>query len=136
MAKIIKRVLIAEDTFEWQKFHTRMLQSYDNLQLDFYVAESARDAVNIVEEHIDDGFVLVVTDLIMETVFLPDYAGEWLVKQLRTYKEYKNTPIVLVSATYNIAHIASALGCSAISKRALIVDPDRYFLMLDEKLLK
>ena len=43
----------------------------------------------------------------MESDFLPYLAGEWLVKQIKTYdKYYKNTKIVIVSATPSIELIA------------------------------
>ena len=48
----------------------------------------------------------------MENDFEPKYAGEWFVEQIKTFKAYINTKIVIISAAYNIAHIAEATGAS------------------------
>ena len=48
--------------------------------------------------------------------------------------EYKNVPIVIVSATYNISFIAANLGVKYLSKRSLLNSADTYFFMLDENL--
>ena len=71
----------------------------------------------------------------METDFLPQFAGEWLVKEIKNISCYTNVPVVIVSATYNIGFIAHTLGVDYLSKRSLVNNPDSYFLMLDEKLL-
>jgi hypothetical protein len=43
----------------------------------------------------------------MESDFLPKLAGEWLVEQIKTYSRYyKDTRIVIVSASPNIKDIA------------------------------
>lgn len=131
MKREVKRTLIAEDCMEWQKFHTTSLKSYNNgFQMDFYLGVNARDALRVAQEQIHDPFDLIITDLQMESDFLPEYAGEWLIKELRTFKEYKNTPIVIVSAAYNISFIATALGCDYLSKRTLTIYPQRYEEML------
>ena len=52
--------------------------------------------------------------------------------QIKTYKEYIKTPVVIVSATYNIAFIAHSLGVKYLSKRTLVNNPDTYYFLLDE----
>ena len=42
----------------------------------------------------------------MESDFLPFYAGEWFIKQIKFFNEYKNTKIIIISATSNIRQIA------------------------------
>lgn len=129
-----KRILIAEDSPEWQRFHTSLLKSYKT-QLDFIVVSSARDALTMIEKNIKTPYDLILTDLQMETEFLPEFAGEWLVKQIKNISEYKNVPVIIISAAYNIGFIAERLGAESLSKRSLVNNPDSYFLMLDEKLL-
>ena len=134
MTKNVKRILIAEDSREWQKFHSELLKSYEKEKLDFIISDNAKDALKLVQDNIKHPYDLILTDLQMETDFLPEFAGEWLVKQIRGYSEYKNTPIVIISATYNIGFIAHSLGVNYLSKRSLVNNPDTYFLMLEENL--
>ena len=130
-----KRILIAEDSSEWQRFHAEQLRSYNKLNLEFDIASSARDALELAQQNINNPYDLILSDLQMETEFLPEFAGEWFVKNLKNIKEYENTPVVLISATYNIAFIASSLGVDYLSKRSIVSSPLSYFFMLDEHLL-
>lgn len=135
MSKIVKRILIAEDSFEWQRFHSSLLKDYGKNDLEFIIVDNAKDALNKLQSSVSRPYDLIITDLQMETDFLPDFAGEWLVKQIKNLDEYKKTPVVIVSATYNIAFVAHTLGVKYLSKRSLVNNPDSYFLMLDENLL-
>ena len=135
MDRIKKRILIAEDTYSWQRFHIDLLRKYDNFEIELFVADSARQALDFVYENINNPFDLVFTDLQMESDFLPKMAGEWFVEQLLSFDKYKKIPIVIVSAAYNISFIADNLGVNYLSKRTLINSPDSYYFLLDEKLL-
>lgn len=134
MSKPSKKILIAEDSPEWQKMHISLLNRYERVPIKYTVASNAREAIELVEQNINDPYDLVLTDLQMETEFLPEFAGEWLVKQIKNLSEYKRIPIVIISAAYNIGFIASTLGTNYLSKRNLINNPNSYFLMLDENL--
>lgn len=134
MTKSLKKILIAEDSPEWQKMHVSLLNMYQKVPIEFTVANNARDAIELVEQNINEPYDLILTDLQMETEFLPEFAGEWLVKQIKNLSEYKRIPIVIISAAYNIGFIASTLGTNYLSKRNLINNPNSYFLMLDENL--
>lgn len=135
MKEQTKRILIAEDSSEWQRFHAEQLRSYNKLNLEFDIASSARDALELAQQNINNPYDLILSDLQMETEFLPEFAGEWFVKNLKNIKEYENTPVVLISAAYNIAFIASSLGVDYLSKRSIVSSPLSYFFMLDEHLL-
>ena len=135
MKEQTKRILIAEDSSEWQRFHAEQLRSYNKLNLEFDIASSARDALELAQQNINNPYDLILSDLQMETEFLPEFAGEWFVKNLKNIKEYENTPVVLISASYNIAFIASSLGVDYLSKRSIVSSPLSYFFMLDEHLL-
>ena len=52
----------------------------------------------------------------MENNFLPKLAGQWFVEQIKTYKEYKNSKIVIVSASPSIKRIAENLGVLYLPK--------------------
>ena len=134
MNKTVKRILIAEDSSEWQRFHISLLKNYDKHKVEYVIAGSAKDALTLVQESLNHPYDMVITDLQMETDFSPLFAGEWLVKQIKTYSQYAKIPVVIVSATYNIAFIAQSLGTKYLSKRTLVNNPDTYYFMLDENL--
>ena len=52
----------------------------------------------------------------MESDFLPLYAGEWFIKQIKTYKEYSNTKIIIASAAPDIKRIAEKYNVDYIPK--------------------
>lgn len=134
MKNVVKRILIAEDSKEWQRFHKTLLDNYDKAQVEYTIASCAKEALDIAKNSIDKPFDLVLSDLQMEADYLPEFAGEWFIKNLKHINEYFNVPIVVVSAAYNIAFVASNLGTDYLSKRSLVSNPDAYYFMLDEKL--
>ena len=109
MSEIVKRILIAEDTPEWQKFHSSLLKNYDKLHLDFDIASNARAALELAQKSVDNPYDLILSDLQMESDFHPLMAGEWFVKEIKNIPQYSMVPVVLVSAAYNIAFNASSL---------------------------
>ena len=58
----------------------------------------------------------ILTDMQMEPDFLPLYAGEWFIKQIQFFNEYKNTKIIIISATSNIRQIAEKYSVDYIPK--------------------
>ena len=52
----------------------------------------------------------------MESNYLPKLAGEWLIEQIHMFDEYKNTNIVIISATPSIEQIAKKYGVNYLSK--------------------
>jgi len=132
MEEITKRVLIAEDSSGWQKFHSSLLKEYNNKKILYTISDCARDALTLVQENFESPYDLIITDLQMENDFSPKFAGEWLIEQIKTYNSYKKVPIVIMSAAYNIAFIAQTLNVDFLSKRSLINNPDNYYLKLDE----
>lgn len=127
------RILIAEDTPEWQSVHKDLLKKY--FKGDVYeltIASTAKEAYNYVCQN--PVYDLIITDLQMELDFEPDFAGEWLVKQIKNIPEYNKIPIIIMSATYNISFIASTLGVASLSKRSIVSMPDSYRYCLNEQL--
>ena len=134
MVQNMKRILIAEDSREWQRFHEELLKKYDKVHVEYHIAPSARNAMELAQDSKEKPYDLIISDLQMETEFLPKFAGEWFVENIKDIDEYKKTPIVIVSAAYNISFIAAALGVNYLSKRTLVSNPDSYYFMLDENL--
>ena len=127
-----KKILIAEDTPQWQAFQIELLNQHYKDKIHCTICNCAKEAVEILRTNKD--FDLIVTDLQMETDFHPDFAGEWLIKQLQNTTPYNNNQIVIVSATYNIGFIAHRLGVDYLSKRVLINYPEAYISLIGEKL--
>lgn len=110
------KILIVDDVPGWIRFHQNNLEylNIENLQID--TAVSAKDALAKIEISIDSPYDIIFTDLQMESDFLPKLAGEWLVEQIKMYPMYKNTKIVLISASPYIEQIAKKLGVNYLSK--------------------
>ena len=116
----MKKVLIVDDVSGWVRFHKNNIEylNLDNFQID--IAYSAKEALAKIESSIDNPYVVIFTDLQMESDFLPLLAGEWLIKQIKTYdKYYKNTKIVIISASPSIEVIAKRNNVLYISKAVI-----------------
>lgn len=122
----MKKVLIVDDIKGWRDYHSAVISNLFNGDCDIITADSARSGYDKIMENNLSPFDLIITDLQMEADFEPDYAGEWLVKQIKTFKNYYKTKIVIISATYNINVIADNLGVSYIRKATARNFPDSY----------
>ena len=112
----MKKVLIVDDVPGWVKFHQNNIE-YLNLEVQIDTANSAREAVSKLEASIDEPYTTIFTDLQMESDFLPKMAGEWFVEQIKTYsKYYKDTKVVIVSASPSIKNIAERHGVLYLPK--------------------
>lgn len=110
------RVLVVDDVLGWIRFHKTNLEylNIDNLEID--TATSAGEALNKIEVSIDNPYEVIFTDLQMESNYLPKLAGEWFVEQVKMFDEYKNTKIVIISASPSIELIAKRYGVKYLSK--------------------
>lgn len=115
-------VLIIDDSPGWRKFHLASLNTILSGDFSVKVAESARQAYDMVLQNIDSPFNLILCDLQMELDFEPEMAGEWLVKRIKETNEYSNSKIIMISAMYNIATIAEKLNVDYIRKSDLVRD--------------
>lgn len=110
------RVLIVDDVPGWIRFHKNNLEYLNIPNLEIDTADSALQALSKVEVSIDNPYDVIFTDMQMEGNFLPKLAGEWLIEQIQMMKEYKNTKIVIISASPSINLIAQKYGVEYISK--------------------
>lgn len=112
----MKRILIVDDVPGWIRFHENNLKYLDSdLEIDY--AYSAKEGVAKIEAAIDNPYDVIFTDLQMESDFLPKYAGEWFIEQIKTYsKYYQNAKIVIISASPNIKQIAEKNDVLYLSK--------------------
>lgn len=110
------KILIVDDVPGWIRFHQNNLEylNIENLQID--TAISAKDALAKIEISMDEPYDVIFTDLQMESDFLPKLAGQWLVEQIQMFDEYKNTNIVIISASPTIEQTAKKYGVNYLSK--------------------
>ena len=122
------KILVDDDIRGWREYHKAIVQELFP-EAEILEAESAKNGYDLVMENNENPFDIIITDLQMEQDFEPDYAGEWLVKQVKTFKNYSKTRIVIISATFNIHHIADILGVECIPKTTARNFPQAYEIL-------
>lgn len=110
----MKNILIVDDVKGWRDFNTNVMFELFGNDINIDTAESATKAYDYLLQNIP--YDIILTDLQMEESYTPKYAGEWLVEQIKTFNIYSNTKIVMISAAYNVRHIADNLGIECIPK--------------------
>ncbi len=110
------KILIVDDVPGWIKFHQTNLEYLGLNKSQIDVAFNANEALSKIEISIDNPYDVIFTDLQMESNYLPKLAGEWLIEQIHMFDEYKNTNIVIISATPSIEQIAKKYGVNYLSK--------------------
>lgn len=128
----MKRILIVDDIPGWVRFHEQNILHLNIPNIEIDTANSAREALSKLEVSIDNPYDVIFTDLQMESDFLPKYAGEWLIEQIKTFKEYNSTKIVIISASPNIRIIAERNQVLYLSKTiARNADSESYRAFLE-----
>ncbi len=100
------KILVTDDSTGWVEHHVKNLKKILPQDAQIDIAKSAREGLDKITLNIDEPYDVIFTDMQMENDFLPLYAGEWFVKQIKTYPEYEKTRIVIISAAPNIKRIA------------------------------
>ena len=95
----MKRVLIVDDIASWRKFNTEAVIQILGKDIVIETADCASNAYNLLLENNSTPFDIILTDLQMENDYLPKYAGEWLVEQIKTLPNYYKTKIIIISAS-------------------------------------
>ena len=128
----MKRILIVDDVPGWVRFHEQNIRHLNIPNIEIDTANSAKEALSKLEVSIDKPYDVIFTDLQMESDFLPKYAGEWLIEQVKTFKEYNSTKIVIISASPNIRIIAERNQVLYLSKTiARNADSESYRAFLE-----
>lgn len=128
----MKRILIVDDVPGWVRFHEQNIRHLNIPNIEIDTAISAREALSKLEVSIDNPYDVIFTDLQMESDFLPKYAGEWLIEQIKTFKEYNSAKIVIISASPNIRIIAERNQALYLSKTiARNADSESYRAFLE-----
>lgn len=110
----MKNILIVDDVKGWRDFNTNVMHELFGNDVNIDTAESATMAYDFLLQA--KPYDIILTDLQMEDSYSPKYAGEWLVEQIKTFNRYNSTKIVMISAAYNIRHIADNLEVNCIPK--------------------
>lgn len=129
-----KKILIVDDSRGWLDYHQEKLTEFYGEDFVIEVADSARKGYDAVYNNLNQPYALIISDLQMELDFEPKHAGEWFVEQVKKMKEYQNTPIIIISAAYNIRSIANKLEVNCVPKATAARDLTAYKLALDEAL--
>ena len=112
----MKNFLIVDDSYSWRKHHESVIKHLYGDNANITLADSAREANDILYQNIANPFDVIFTDMQMESEFLPLYAGEWLIEQIQNLRQYCNTRVVIISATPSIRLIAEKYNTDYIPK--------------------
>ena len=110
----MKNILIVDDVKGWRDFNMNVMFELFGHDINIDTAESATLAYDYLLQN--KPYDIILTDLQMEENYAPKYAGEWLVEQIKTFNIYSSTKIIMISAAYNVRHIADNLGIECIPK--------------------
>lgn len=110
------KILIVDDSTNWVEYHIHNLRKFLPQDTEYQTATSARQGVDKITSAVDEPYDVIFTDMQMESDFLPLFAGEWFIKQIKTFKEYEDKKIIAVSAAGNLKQIAAKYGVSYIPK--------------------
>ena len=124
------KILIVDDVKGWRDYHSSRVKEVF-LDAEIVTADSARVGYDKLLEHNEMPFDIILTDMQMESDFEPKYAGEWFVEQIKTFKNYSKTKVVIISAAYNVKHIAKVLNVECIPKATARNFPDSYLMLRD-----
>lgn len=114
------KILIADDNISWINFHTTLIKELYKDLFEITTANCAKEALNILKQNTSSPFLLILTDLQMESDFAPKLAGEWLVENVKQLNGYNSSKIIIVSSMYNIEEIAKKNQVDCIAKPMLI----------------
>jgi len=110
------KILIVDDSEKWVLFHKTAIQEIFDNNAFIETANSAFQGVEKITASLDEPYNYILTDMQMESDYLPLFAGEWFIKQIQFFKEYKNSKIIIISAASNIARIAEKYNVDYIPK--------------------
>jgi len=129
------KIFIAEDAFEWIKFHIFHLKSFlgeDCVEINY--AFSSAEGLRKISEKVDYTYDLVISDLEMEELSEEKYAGINFIKRARGFLPCKNAKFLIVSGSHDIKEVASLLGVDFLPKYSLSSNPSLINYKIEEML--
>jgi len=131
----MKKILVVDDSRGWLNFHQTALNEIYGDSICIEMADSARAGYDAIYANLKEPYALIISDLQMELDFEPLHAGEWFIEQVQKMTQYRNVPIIIVSASYNVRSIAHHLGVDCLPKNIAINDKAAYRLAIEEALM-
>ncbi len=119
------KIFVVDDIKGWRDYHCTVLKNFMH-ELEFHTAESAKEGYDKLLENNETPFDIILTDMQMENDFEPKYAGEWFIERIKEFPAYSKTKIVIISAAYNISHIAEIYNVEYLRKSTARSFPDAY----------
>ena len=80
------KILITDDSEKWVLFHKTAIQEIFGNNVVIETANSASQGVDKLLGSLDAPYDFILTDMQMETNYLPLFAGEWFIEQIRFFK--------------------------------------------------
>ena len=120
------KVLVVDDQSGWRNFNSQAV--YDILGNDTAVdvASSAAEGYSKLLESKEKPYDYLLTDMQMESDYLPKLAGEWLIEQAKNLSFCYKTKIIIISATPQIRNIAENYGVFCIPKSVAAVSKEAF----------
>lgn len=127
-----KKILIVDDSRGWLEYHQSALNDFYGDKFITETANSAREGYDMVYNNLKEPYILIISDLQMELDFEPKHAGEWFIEQVQKLNQYRNVPIIIISASYNVRSVANKLDVNCVPKAIAANDLATYKLAIDE----
>lgn len=118
------KILIVDDSVEWIKFHTNLLNRLlSDISYEIHSELSAKSGINNILNNSNSPYNLIISDLEMEEIQGESYAGMWFVRNILKRDDCKNSKIIIISGSYDIDKIAAKLNVDFIPKNMLYNNP-------------
>ena len=116
----MKKVLVVDDQSGWRNFNSKTVFKIlgDDTKVD--VASSALEGYSKLLESKDSPYDYLLTDMQMESDYLPKLAGEWLIEQAKNLPFCYKTKVIIISAAPQIRMIAETYGVDYIPKSVAV----------------
>ncbi len=131
------KILVVDDMPEWRNFHLSALNAVlkdNNQKFEITTKNSAFEAFEDVKLKLKEPYDLILSDLQMEQDYEPEHAGEWLIRNIKGFSEYKKRPVILISASYDIKFIASKINADYLPKSSAVNNPLSYAYKIKQAL--
>ncbi len=115
-----KRILITDDSKSWLMYNAELINQLYGETVEINLAQSASEAMEIINSSENNPFSLIITDLQMESDYEPLCAGEWLIEEIKKNKKYQTVPIIIISAMSTIKNTAEKYNAEYIPKNQLV----------------
>ena len=120
------KILIVDDQQTWLAYNSKAMYQILGEDIILHTASSAQEGYSKLLESEKEPYDYIITDMQMETDYLPKPAGEWLIEQAKSLPFCCNTKIIIISSLVMIDHIAKNHNVDYIHKSAAIKSFEPY----------